>query len=149
MSTIFLLDFETVLTVWYFDSVIFWQCDILTMWYFDSVIFWQCDILTMWYFDSVIFWQCDILTVWYFDSVIYWQCDILTVCYLFVFHFIIIVVLLQVIYYRWFIFDIQNAKVVILCITYISHVFWPLCYLPFLDLLILIAPLMSSISSLR
>ena len=36
VSTIFLLDFDTVLTVWYFDTV-------LTVWYFDTV-------LTVWYF---------------------------------------------------------------------------------------------------
>jgi hypothetical protein len=40
VSTIFLLDFDTVLTVWYFDTV-------LTVWYFDTV-------LTVWYFDTVV-----------------------------------------------------------------------------------------------
>ena len=49
VSTMFLLDFRTVLTVWYFRIV-------LTVWYFRTV-------LTVWYFRTV-------LTVWYFRTVL-------------------------------------------------------------------------------
>jgi hypothetical protein len=56
LSTIFLLKFRTVLTVWYFRTVttVWYFRTVLTVWYFRTV-------LTVWYFRTV-------PTVWYFIS---------------------------------------------------------------------------------
>jgi hypothetical protein len=70
---IFLHDFGTVLTVWYF-STWFRNCsDSVVFFYIISELFWQCGIflhnfwtvLTVWYFLHN-FWT--LLTVWYFST---------------------------------------------------------------------------------
>jgi len=80
VSTIFLLDFGSVPTVWYFLEV-FRQCGIFlsvpTVWYFLEV-FRQCGIFWKCFRQCGIFWNCSdsvvffgtVPTVWYF-----WNCS--------------------------------------------------------------------------
>jgi hypothetical protein len=72
LSTIFLLDFEIVPTVWYFRTVpTVWYFRIVpTVWYFRTVpTVWYFGIVpTVWYFRIV-------PTVWYFRQTTQWPKD--------------------------------------------------------------------------
>ena len=67
LSAIFIFDFRTVPTVWYFGTV-------LTVWYFGTVptVWYFGTVPTVWYFGTV-------PTVWYFGnvsySVVFWKCS--------------------------------------------------------------------------
>ena len=80
LSTIFLLYFRNVLTVWYFITVltVWYFRNVLTVWYFRNVltVWYFRNVLTVWYFRNV-------LTVWYFRNVLtvlYFR-NVLTVWY--------------------------------------------------------------------
>ena len=84
LSTIFLLDFRTVLTVWYF-SIRFHNCsDGVVFFYWISELFRQCGIFlldfitvpTVWYF-SIRFHNCsDSVVFFYWISELFRQCGI-------------------------------------------------------------------------
>ena len=68
----FLLNFGTVLTVWYFRTVltVWYFRTVLTVWYFRTVltVWYFRTVLTVWYFRTVlrVWYFRTVLTVWYF-----------------------------------------------------------------------------------